>query len=58
MAHALESPSEVLVGGCVVFAVLIVGTFTSDTMQLCLYEQNVYTVDEPGKVQVRTHQVT
>lgn len=32
------------------------GTFTTEAMEVCLYEQNVYCI-EPGKVQVRTHQV-
>ncbi|XP_052071458.1 intraflagellar transport protein 140 homolog isoform X2 [Mytilus californianus] len=33
------------------------GTFTTEAMEVCLYEQNVYCI-EPGKVQVRTHQGT
>ena len=33
------------------------GSFTTDSMVICLYEQNLYCID-PGKVQVRTFQVT
>ena len=33
------------------------GTFTSETHLVCLYQQNVYTL-EPGKIQVRTFQVS
>ena len=33
------------------------GTFASDTLQVCLYEHNLYAIDEPGKVKVYTHQV-
>ena len=32
------------------------GSFTTDTMVICLYEQNVYCI-ESQKVQVRTFQV-
>lgn len=34
----------------------ITGTFTTETMNVCLHEQNVYCI-EAMKVQVRTHQV-
>ena len=34
----------------------VVGSFSSDTHLLCMYEQNLYTL-EPGKVQVRNFQV-
>ena len=33
------------------------GTFSSGSPLVCLYEQNVYTL-EPGKVQVRNFQVS
>ena len=34
------------------------GTFSTQALQLCLYEQNVYAADEQGKVKVYTHQGT
>ena len=34
------------------------GTFASDTLQVCLFEHNLYAIDEPGKVKVYTHQVS
>lgn len=41
---------------CAVSIFFITGTFTTETMNVCLHEQNVYCI-EAMKVQVRTHQV-
>ena len=34
------------------------GTFSTQALQMCLHEQNVYAIDDPGKVKVYTHQGT
>ena len=36
--------------------VCVSGSFTTDSMMICLYEQNVYSIEQ-NKVQVRTFQV-
>lgn len=48
--ECLERPGYTLIFPC------ITGTFTTETMNVCLHEQNVYCI-EAMKVQVRTHQV-